>query len=141
MRVTPRRKGNPIIILQGLYPQPSGEETFHRHCSDARSVYNLVLVLRNLWRRGHVQRINNVTPMRELAEPGKAFTWLALGSSSVQQAALRDLDRAFQNYWRNPQHFSHSTWRKAGWVRFQLSRSWPEIEASTYGRVTLDRSG
>ena len=79
MRVTPRRKGNPIIILQGLYPQPSGEETFHRHCSDARSVYNLVLVLRNLWRRGHVQRINNVTPMRELAEPGKAFTWLALG--------------------------------------------------------------
>ena len=79
MRVTPRRKGNPIIILQGLYPQPSGEETFHRHCSDTRSVYNLVLESRNLWRRGRVQKVNTVTQMRELAEARKAFDWLALG--------------------------------------------------------------
>ncbi|EQD65738.1 transposase IS605 OrfB, partial [mine drainage metagenome] len=29
---------------------------------------------------------------------------------------------------------------KAGWVKFRLTRSWPEIEASTSARVTLDRS-
>ncbi|MDA8271484.1 MAG: transposase, partial [Actinomycetota bacterium] len=29
---------------------------------------------------------------------------------------------------------------KAGWIRFRLSRSWPEIEVSSSARVTLDRS-
>jgi len=140
-----------------------------KHCCDARFVYNLGLEQRNLWRGERVQKVNTVTQMRELAEVRKAFCWLALGSSSVQQAALRDLDRAFQNWWANQQHFSRPTWRKAGcnegfyirvlsvrkqnrkwgevlvpkagWVRFRLSRSWPETEASTSARITLDRSG
>ena len=158
-----------MSIRQRLYPQRKEEEILHRHCSDARFVYNLGLEQRNLWRRGREQRINTATQMRDLAEVRKTYPWLAEGSSSVQQAALRDLDRAFQNWWANPGHFSHPTWRKAGqnegfyirdlsvrklnrkwgqilvpkagWVKFRLSRSWPEIEASTSARVTVDRSG
>ena len=107
--------------------------------------------------------------MRELAEVRKTYPWLVEGSSVLQQAALRDLDRAFQNRWKNPGHFSHPTWRKAGvdegfyirdlsvrklshkwgevlapktgWIRFRLTRQFSEIEASTSARVTLDRSG
>jgi putative transposase len=107
--------------------------------------------------------------MRELAEIRKSFTWLEEGSSVVQQAALRDLNQAFQNWWNNPLHFSRPTWRKAGqnegfyirdlkvrklsrkwgevlvpkagWVRFRLTRIWVEIEASSSARITLDRSG
>ncbi|NNN18698.1 MAG: IS200/IS605 family element transposase accessory protein TnpB [Acidimicrobiaceae bacterium] len=30
---------------------------------------------------------------------------------------------------------------KTGWVQFRLTRPWPEIEASTSARVTLDRAG
>ncbi len=129
-----------------------------RHCSDSRFVYNLGLEQRKFYRSDRVTKINTATQMRELTEARKSFSWLAEGSSSVQQAALRDLDRAFQNWWKNPGHFSHPTWRKAGlnegfcvrdlsvrklnrkwgevlvpkagWVRFRLSRPWAEIEAS-----------
>lgn len=158
-----------MSIRQRLYATSEKKEILLKHCSDARFVYNLGLEQRNLWRRGRLARINTATQMRELAEVRKTYPWLAEGSSSVQQAALRDLDRAFQNWWANPGHFSHPTWRKAGvnegfyirdlsvhrinrkwgellvpkagWVRFRLSRSWPEIEVSTSARVTLDRSG
>ena len=140
-----------------------------KHCSDARFVYNLGLEQRNLWQPSRTQRINTATQMRELAETRKSFTWLAEGSSSVQQAALRDLNQAFQNWWTNPKHFHRPTWRKAGqdegfyirdlsvrrlnrkwggvlvpkagWVKFRLTRAWPEIQVSTSARVTLDRSG
>ena len=138
------------------------------HCSDSRFVYNLGLEQRKFYRSDRIAKISTATQMRELTEARKSFSWLAEGSSSVQQAALRDLDRAFQNWWKNPGHFSHPTWRKAGlnegfcvrdlsvrklnrkwgevlvpkagWVRFRLSRPWAEIEASTSARITLDRS-
>ncbi|MGH9062772.1 MAG: RNA-guided endonuclease InsQ/TnpB family protein [Acidimicrobiales bacterium] len=91
-------------------------------------------------------------------------TWLGEGSSSVQQQALRDFDRALRNWWGGTHR--RPRWRKAGldegfcvrdvalrrlnrrWasvvvpkcgpVRFRLSRPLP----ATYGmaRVTMDRS-
>jgi putative transposase len=139
-----------------------------KHCQDARFVYNLGLEQRKLWQPNRAQKINTATQMRELAEARKTFDWLGEGSSTVQQAALRDLDQAFQNRWKRPDHFHYPTWRKAGvdegfyirdlsvrklnrkwgevlvpkagWIRFRLSRSWPEIEVSSSARVTLDRS-
>ncbi|KJF17502.1 RNA-guided endonuclease InsQ/TnpB family protein [Acidithrix ferrooxidans] len=82
---------------------------------------------------------------------------------------MRDLDRAFQNWWGRPDHFKRPTWRKAeinegfairdlsvkrlnrkwgevlvpkcGWVKFRVSRKWLDIENSTSARVTKDRSG
>ena len=158
-----------MSIRERLYPQPSEEEILHRHCSDARFIYNLGLEQRNFWQPRRTQKINTATQMRELAEARKAFPWLAEGSSTVQQQALRDLDRAFQNWWKNPGHFHYPTWRKAGvdegfcvrdlsvrklnrkwgevlvpkagWVSFRLTKAFPEIQASTSARVTLDRSG
>ena len=50
---------------------------------------------------------------RELAEARK-ITWLKEGSSLIQQQVLRDLDKAFQNWWKRPDHFGRPTWRKAG---------------------------
>jgi len=105
---------------------------------------------------------------RSLSE-ARQGTWLGIGSSVVQQQALFDLDRAFQNWWRNPGHFSRPTWRKAGihegfairdlsvrrlnrkwgqvlvpkcgWVKFRISREWRDIETASSGRVTQDRAG
>src|SRR5664280_3504746 len=139
-----------------------------KHCSDSRFVYNLGLEQRNLWCRHRAARITTVSQQKELAE-ARRETWLGNGSSSVQQAALRDLDRACQNWWKSPHHFAHPTWRragvhegfcirdlsvrrlnrkwgevqvpKAGWVRFRISRQWAEITAATSARVTLDRAG
>jgi putative transposase len=158
-----------VSIRQRLRPDPDSAVWLAKHCSDSRFVYNLGLEQRNLWQRHRAARINTATQMRELAEARQTNDWLKSGSSSVQQAALRDLDRAFQNWWKNPGHFSHPTWRragthegfyvrdlrvrqinrnwgvvsipKAGWVRFRATRSWADIQAATSARVNLDRSG
>ncbi len=163
---TSKDEGNRVSIRQRPYAELDPEETLRRDCRDAHFVCDLGFERRNLWRRGRVQWINTVAQMREPAEARKACFWLREGSSAVRLAAPRDLDRAFQNWWNG----SHKgpTWRKAGrnerfclrdllvrslsrkwgellvpkagWVRSRLSRQWPEIEASSSARVTLDRS-
>ncbi len=168
-RVELLRYADAVSISQRLYPDSNVTPALLKRCFDARFVYNLGLEERNLWHEARSQKITCPIQAKELAEARKAFLPLEEGSSSVQQQALRELDRAFRNWWRNPQHFSPPTWRKAdvnecfyirvleerklnrntgevlvpkaGWVRFRLSRSWPEIEASSSARVTLDRSG
>ncbi len=83
----------------------------------------------------------------------------------MQQQALRDLDRAFRNWWngshRKPtrrkagqnegfyirdvsagklnRNWGEVQVAKCGWVRFRLTRSWAEIDTYPSARVTLDR--
>ena len=158
-----------MAIRERLYPDQKSATMMLKHCADARFVWNLGLEQRNLWVRHRSARITSTSQQKELAEARREVAWLRQGSSPVQQAALRDLDRAFQNWWKNPTHFSRPTWRKAGlhegfyirdltvqrinrhWgevlvpkcgmVRFKISRQWSEIESTTSARVTLDRSG
>lgn len=101
---------------------------------------------------------------RQLAD-ARAGTWLGEGSSAVQQAALRDMQQAFQNWWGGTH--GRPTWRrkylnesfcvrdvkveklsrkwatvlvpKLGTVKFRLSRPMP-VEYGM-GHVTLDRAG
>ena len=167
--VTLGSQTTPVSIRQRVYPNLDNNTILLMYCSNARFVYNLGLEQRNLWRKDRTAKINYPTQAKELAEARQAFTWLKEGSSAVQQQALRDLDKAFKNWWNNPAHFFWPTWRKAGdnegfyvrdlsvrklshnwgeilvpkagWVRFRLSKTFSEIEASTSARVTLDRSG
>ena len=106
--------------------------------------------------------------MLELAKVRK-LTWLKEGSSTIQQQALRDLNQAFQNWWRRPDHFGRPTWPKkdinegfvirdlsirrlnrkwdqvfipkCGWVKFRVTREWRDIETASSARVTKDRAG
>ena len=157
-----------MSIRERLYPKNEDVVVLTRHCRDARFVYNLGLEQRNYYRPDRCQQVTYVAQAKELAEARRG-TWLGEGSSVVQQQALRDLDRAFQNWWKNPGHFGHPTWRKAGvhegfgirdlsvrrinrrfgevfvpkcgWVRFRVTRQWADIVAATSARVTLDRAG
>ncbi|WP_276938548.1 hypothetical protein [Ferrimicrobium acidiphilum] len=109
-----------------------------------------------------------ILKMLELAEARK-LTWLKEGSSTIQQQALRNLNQAFQNWWRRPDHFGHPIWRRAGinegfairdlsirrlnrkwgqvfiskcgWVKFRVTREWRDIETALSARVTKDRAG
>ncbi|MHB8246425.1 MAG: RNA-guided endonuclease InsQ/TnpB family protein [Acidimicrobiales bacterium] len=156
-----------MSIRERLYPTETSEPVLARHCADARYVWNLGLEQRSFWRRG-MPSISVYDQKRSLSE-ARQGTWLGDGSSVVQQQALFDLDRAFKNWWRNPGHFGHPTWRKAGvhegfairdlsvrrinrrwsevlvpkcgWVRFRVTRQWTDICASTSARVTCDRAG
>jgi putative transposase len=81
-------------------------------CGHARYVWNLGLEQRLMWRRwkgptpGFNSRAAQLTTARA-AEP-----WLACGSQTVQQQALRDLDQAWQRFFAGTHR--RPTWRKAG---------------------------
>jgi IS605 OrfB family transposase len=159
-----------------LCPDDLQVKTLMKHCSDARAVWNVALEQANFGRERHANgRWRNkpgmgpspgpATRQRQLAEARACIDWLAAGSSSVQQQALRDFDNAMKR-WAAGTH-GRPTWRKKDrhegfcvrdvtvarrnrrWatiqipkssrVRFRLSRPLP----AAYGmaRVTKDCSG
>ena len=157
-----------MSIRQRLYPTGEQEAGLSMHCAHSRLVWNLALEQRQMWRpdhRGQRPVINSASQMRELAQARAGFDWLRAGSSSVQQAAVRDLDQAYRNWWTNPGHFRRPTRRKAdrnegfyvrdlavtrltrrwgqvlvpkvGWVRFRLTRPMDLVAAATSARVTF----
>lgn len=136
------------------------------HCAHARFVWNLAVEQFSYRSRG--QRSPGYAEQnRQLTEARREFEWLAAGSQTVQQQALRDFDRARTN-WQRGTH-RRPTWRKrarhegfrivgaqaervrilnrrwsavlipkVGWVRFRRSRDLSD--AKSY-RVTCDPAG
>lgn len=147
-----------------LYPDPGQVAMLVRHCADARAVWNLALEQANCWRPGRSSSPGSAERFHQLAEARKD-SWLAEGSSSVQQQALRDFDQALKNCWAGSHR--RPTWRRRGvdegfCVRdvsvVRLNRRWATIHVpkcgpvgfrlsrplpATYGmaRVTCDRAG
>lgn len=150
-----------------LCPSPGQAAGLQRHCADARFVWNLAVEQQSWWRPGRGPAPGSVERQRQLAEARTAEPWLREGSSSVQQQALRDFDRAISAFFdknnpagrprfrskRGTQGFVIRDTRarklnrkwgevlvpKLGWVRFRRSRPLPEQLGMA--RVTLDRSG
>lgn len=146
-----------------------------QHCDHARFVYNIGLEQRSMWSRNkhsrspdlNAPRVTMASQMRELAQLRQDLGWLRAGASVVQQAALRDLDRAFTNFFAGRAAYPSFKKRdsrnggfvirdltvkrlnrrngvvlvpKIGEVRFRLSRQWADIEKATSARVTLRNS-
>ena len=137
------------------------------HCRDARFVWNLAVEQQQHWQPGrrapgYKEQCAQLTAARAECE------WLAAGSHTVQQQALRDFAQAMRNFfngthrrptWRKagrhegfrqvgfkPRHLKRLSRRygqvwipKVGWVRFRWTRDIPDAVKSY--RVTLDRSG
>jgi len=135
-----------------LYPDPAQEGVLVKHCADSRTVWNIALEQFNGSRRVEVNTWDIDTRKwdRQLAEARAAVDWLGAGSSSVQQAALRDLRQALKNWWSNPGHFRRPTWRshRKGHNGFvvrdlavtRLNRKWGECHhpESRSGAVAVD---
>ncbi|MDA8315915.1 MAG: transposase [Actinomycetota bacterium] len=142
-----------------LYPSPEQLPVLRSHCGQARWVWNEAL------RAVKAHALDATVPFFDLTKARGEIGWLAAGSSSVQQQALRDLTRALAHAkagthrfpkWRRKgedegfcvrdvnvaivnRRWAEITVPKAGRVRFRLSRPMP----ATYGmaRVTLDPAG
>lgn len=165
-----------VSIRQRLYPDAAQAVGLVEHCHHARFVYNIGLEQRSMWRaskheRGvhsdgtnlNAERITSASQMRQLSELRRSLPWLSAGSSSVQQGALRDLDRAFANFYAGRARFPNFKRRsdrvgsfvvrdltvrrlnrrwgvvsvpKVGAVRFRITRTWSQISAATSARVT-----
>ncbi|MHB2205102.1 RNA-guided endonuclease InsQ/TnpB family protein [Methylobacterium sp. CM6257] len=79
-----------------LEPQPEQETLFRQFAGVCRLVYNLALEQRATWGRKH--RLGYVAQAADLTKLRAEFDWLRAVYVSCQQQALRDLDRAFQNF-------------------------------------------
>ena len=77
-----------------LCPDEAQEAVLREHCAHARFVWNLAVEQQSWWWPGRGGAPSPAARMRQLAEARAAESWLAQGSSSVQQQALRDLDKA-----------------------------------------------
>lgn len=156
-----------VSIKQRAYPENGPQsDMLVTHCNHARLCYNIGLEQRKMCtrsarRRGH--RVTAVSQQRELTAARQEFNWLRAGSTVVQQGALRDLDRAFANFFAGSAKFPtfrrkaarqsfvvrdvhlrryNRKWAavlvpKAGWLRFRLSVNWSELAAATSARVSV----
>ena len=137
------------------------------HCRHARYVWNLAVEQQQHWQLGRRAPSFN-EQCAQLTAARAEYDWLAAGSQTVQQQALRDFAQAMRNFfsgthrrptWRKAgahegfrqvgfkphhvarlnRHFGRVWVPKVGWVRFRLSRPVP-AGVKSY-RVTRDRAG
>lgn len=156
-----------VMSRYRLYPTPAQEVLLLEQTGHARYVWNLGLEQRSMWARWKGPTPGLAEQNRQLTEARATFPWLAAGSVTVQQQALRDLDQAFRNFF-NGTH-DRPTWRKrgqsegfrivgsqalrveqdnrrwsrvlvpkVGWVKVRTSRALPDWKSY---RVTRDRAG
>jgi putative transposase len=150
-----------------LLPTAHQAAALAEHCRHARYVWNLAVEQQQHWQPGrHAPGYNE--QCAQLTAARAEHDWLAAGSQTVQQQALRDFAQAMRNFftgthrrptWRKagvhegfrqvavkPHHVERLNGRfgrvwvpKVGWVRFRLSRPVPDGVRSY--RVTRDRAG
>src|SRR5215204_4356412 len=99
-----------------LSPTPEQEAIFRQFAGVCRLVYNLALEQRRDWWRPYKretgQRLNSVAQARQLTDLRAEFDWIRAVYASCQQQALRDLDRAFLNFFAGRARYPSS--RKKG---------------------------
>lgn len=79
-----------------LEPLPEQEGLFRQFAGVCRLTYNLALEQRATW--GRKYRLGYNAQAADLTRLRAEFDWVRAIYVSCQQQALRDLDRAFQNF-------------------------------------------
>jgi transposase len=94
--------------------EPSREQAtaLLRHCSDSRYVWNLCVEQEGEWRPGRGRMPAFAERCRQLTEARADNPWLAAGSVTVQQQAIKDHAQAMANFFVGTHR--RPTWRKAG---------------------------
>jgi putative transposase len=97
-----------------LLPTPAQEAVLREHCGHARYVWNLAVEQHQHWRPGLKSAPGYLEQCRQLTQARAEHPWLAAGSQTVQQQALRDFAQARAAFLdpRNPA--GRPSWRKAG---------------------------
>jgi putative transposase len=85
-----------------LLPTPVQQEVLLEHCRHARFVWNLAVEQQQLWQPGRCAPGYN-EQSAQLTEARAEYDWLAAGSQTVQQQALRDFAQAMRNFFAGTQ--------------------------------------
>jgi transposase len=84
------------------------------HCAHARYVWNLAVEQHAHWHPGRKHAPGYLEQCRQLTQARAEHPWLAAGSQTVQQQALRDFARAMAAFFDLGNPARRPTWRKAG---------------------------
>jgi len=105
-----------------LLPTPAQEAVLRDHCAHARYMWNLAAEQHAHWHPGRAGARGYLEQCRQLAEARAGHSWLAAGSQTVQQQALRDFAQARAAFFDPGNPAGRPTWRKAGLERARLRR-------------------
>jgi transposase len=97
-----------------LLPTPAQEGVLRDHCAHARFVWNLAVEQHAHWRPGRKGAPGYLEQCRQLTAARAEYAWLAAGSQTVQQQALRDFAQARAAFIDPHNPTRRPTWRKAG---------------------------
>src|ERR1700677_5340235 len=97
-----------------LIPAPAEEAVLRDHCGHARYVWNLAVEQHSHWHPGRKSAPGYVEQCRQLTQARADNPWLAAGSQTVQQQALRDFTRAMKAFFDPENPAGRPSWRKAG---------------------------
>lgn len=141
-----------------LYPTSEQADVLGEWVGITRLVYNLAWEQRrDFWRQYQAtegRRLAYVGQCRELTKLRAAFDWIAAVPQTALEAALNDLDKAFENYFRGRADFpgprrlginDACRFRARDVTRRKLSVRWHEVRLPKFGwvrfRSTRDFAG
>ena len=97
-----------------LLPTPAQEAVLRDHCGHARYVWNLAVEQHAHWHPGRKGAPGYLEQCRQLTQARAEHPWLAAGSQTVQQQALRDFAQARTAFFDPGNPAGRPSWRKAG---------------------------
>jgi transposase len=117
------------------------------HCAHARYVWNLAVEQHSHWRPGRAGAPGYLEQCRQLTQARAQHRWLAAGSQTVQQQALRDFARAVTAFFDPHNPARRPTWRKTGKhegfrIVGRRGQQWAVRRASRHlGQVRVPKAG
>ena len=97
-----------------LLPTPAQQAVLRDHCAHARYVWNLAVEQHGHWHPGRKGAPGYREQCAQLTQARAEYPWLAAGSQTVQQQALRDFAQAMKAFFDPGNPAGRPSWRKAG---------------------------
>jgi putative transposase len=97
-----------------LLPTPAQQAVLRDHCGHARYIWNLAVEQQSHWHPGRRNAPGYLEQCRQLTAARAEHPWLAAGSQTVQQQALRDFAQAMRAFLDPANPARRPSWRKAG---------------------------
>jgi putative transposase len=130
-----------------LLPTPAQQAVLRDHCGHARYVWNLAVEQHAHWHPGRPGAPGYLEQCRQLTQARAENPWLAAGSQTVQQQALRDFTQAMAAFFDPANPAGRPTWRKAGRdegfrITGRRGRQWDARRVSRQvGQVWVPKAG
>ena len=125
-----------------LLPTPVQQAVLRDHCGHARYVWNLAVEQHAHWHPGRAGAPGYLEQCRQLTAARAENPWLAAGSQTVQQQALRAFAQAITAFFDPGNPAGRPSWRKAGRdegfrITGRRGRQWEvrRLEEKAPGRV------